>query len=65
MRRSDAVPDTRKRFYAREASFWWPWLRLLPEAFDTPLYYTAEKLEALQVRARLTDYTADEPETLQ
>ena len=35
-----------ERFYAREASFWWPWLHLLPETFDTPLYYTAEEFEA-------------------
>lgn len=31
-----------------EASFWWPYLRILPREFDTPLYFDPDDLRWLQ-----------------
>lgn len=32
----------------REKSFWWPYLRVLPREFDTPLYFEDDDLMWLQ-----------------
>lgn len=32
----------------QEKSFWWPYLRILPREFDTPLYFEDDDLMWLQ-----------------
>jgi hypothetical protein len=37
-----------QKFVESDKSFWFPYLDLLPDTFDTPLYYTQEELNELQ-----------------
>jgi hypothetical protein len=38
----------RERFIAKTDSFWFPYLELLPDSFDTSIFFSQEELDALE-----------------